>query len=86
MREIGFLVQINELYPDKMNFTLEEAKEVAGRFKKNTKRKLERLKGEDISSSRIAAVLAEGEKETKEEILARVRSNINAHWQEHYAA
>ncbi len=80
MRAIGYLVLINNAYPDTIAFNKQMAVEAARRFNPNAVSYIERTYTERRSASELAKMLAFDNKESREEILERVRGELNSFW------
>ena len=82
MKAIGYLVLINSAYPDTIAFNKSVAMEAANRFNPNAVNYIERTYTERRSASELAKMLAFDNSETREEILARVRRELNEFWED----
>jgi hypothetical protein len=81
MKAIGYLVLINNAYPETIAFNKKVAMEAANRFNPNAVNYIERTYTERRSASELAKMLAFDNNESREEILARVRRELNEYWE-----
>lgn len=80
MKAIGYLVLINHAYPDTIAFSKKLALEAANRFNPNAIAYIDRTYTDRRSASELAKMLAFDNSETREDILRRVRRELNAFW------
>ncbi len=80
MKAIGYLVLINNAYPDTIAFNKSLAIEAAKRFNPNAVGYIDRTYTERRSASELAKMLAFDNKESREDILRRVRCELNGFW------
>lgn len=83
MKAIGYLVLINHAYPDTIAFNKKTALEAANRFNPNAIGYIDRTYTDRRSASELAKMLAFDNNETREDILSRVRQELNAFWEMH---
>ncbi|OQX59930.1 MAG: hypothetical protein B5M52_01860 [Helicobacteraceae bacterium 4484_230] len=81
MKPIGYLVLINNAFPDTIAFDKEDSIEIAKRFNPKAVKYVSRTYTERRSASELARMLAFDNNETREEILERVRNELNHHWE-----
>lgn len=81
MKAIGYLVLINNAYPETIAFNKQIAVEAANRFNPNAVNYIERTYTERRSASELAKMLAFDNTESREDILVRVRRELNAYWE-----
>ena len=86
MRAIGYLVLINNAYPETIAFDKEEALEIAKRFNPKAVKLINRKCNERQSASELAKILAHDNTETREDILNRVRDGIDTFFKRKYSA
>lgn len=82
MKSIGYLVLINSAYPDTIAFSKTVAVEAANRFNPNAVNYIERTYTERRSASELAKMLAFDNNESREEILERVRRELDEFWED----
>jgi len=82
MKSIGYLVLINNAYPDTIAFSKTVAVEAANRFNPNAVNYIERTYTERRSASELAKMLAFDNNESREEILERVRRELDEFWED----
>ena len=86
MRAIGYLVLINNAYPETIAFDKNEAMEIAKRFNPKAMKLINRKCNERQSASELAKILAHDNTETREDILHRVRTGIDNFFKEKHSA
>lgn len=82
MKSIGYLVLINNAYPDTIAFSKSIAVEAANRFNPNAVNYIERTYTERRSASELAKMLAFDNNESREDILKRVRRELVEYWED----
>ncbi len=80
MRSIGYLVLINNAYPETIAFDKEVSLEIAERFNPKAAKYITRTYTERRSASELAKMLAFDNCETREDVLKRVRRELNEFW------
>jgi len=80
MKAIGYLVLINNAFPDTIAFNKEDSIDIAKRFNPKALKYITRTYTERRSASELARMLAFDNSESREEILDRVRRELEVHW------
>ena len=80
MRSIGYLVLINNAYPETIAFDKDVSLEIAERFNPKAAKYITRTYTERRSASELAKMLAFDNCETREEVLNRVRRELKEYW------
>ncbi|RLA73300.1 MAG: hypothetical protein DRG24_00530 [Epsilonproteobacteria bacterium] len=80
MKAIGYLVLINNAFPDTIAFNKEDSIDIAKRFNPKALKYITRTYTERRSASELARMLAFDNSESREEILDRVRRELETHW------
>jgi hypothetical protein len=81
MKSIGYLVLINNAYPETIAFDKDVSIEIAERFNPKAAKYITRTYTERRSASELAKMLAFDNCETREEVLTRVRRELKEFWQ-----
>ncbi len=81
MKSIGYLVLINNAYPETIAFDKDVSIEIAERFNPKAAKYITRTYTERRSASELAKMLAFDNCETREEVLMRVRRELKEFWQ-----
>ena len=80
MKAIGYLVLINNAFPDTIAFNKDDSIDIAKRFNPKALKYITRTYTERRSASELARMLAFDNSESREEILDRVRRELETHW------
>ena len=80
MKAIGYLVLINNAFPDTIAFDKDDSIDIAKRFNPKALKYITRTYTERRSASELARMLAFDNSESREEILDRVRRELETHW------
>jgi len=80
MRPIGYLVLINNEHPDTIAFDKELSLAIAKKFNVKAMKYVEKHYSERLSASELAKMLAFDNTETREQVLERLRSELNDFW------
>ncbi len=80
MKAIGYLVLINNAFPDTIAFDKDDSIDIAKRFNPKALKYITRTYTERRSASELARMLAFDNSESREDILDRVRRELEHHW------
>jgi hypothetical protein len=80
MRPIGYLVLINNEHPDTIAFDKELSLDIARKFNVKAVKYVEKHYTERLSASELAKMLAFDNTETREQVLERLRAELNDFW------
>ncbi len=80
MKPIGYLVLINNAFPETIAFDKKDSIEIAKRFNPKAVKYVTRTYTERRSASELARLLAFDNNETREEIIIRVKRELNTYW------
>ena len=80
MRPIGYLVLINNEHPDTIAFDKELSLAIAKKFNLKAVKYVEKHYTERLSASELAKMLAFDNTETREQVLERLRAELNDFW------
>jgi len=80
MRPIGYLVLINNEHPDTIAFDKELSLSIAKKFNAKAMKYVEKHYTERLSASELAKMLAFDNTETREQVLDRLRTELNDFW------
>lgn len=85
MNAKGWQVFLDNVYPDKIYFSIDEQLEAAERHCPPAAAYLVRKDAETRSTSELAGVFAlSSKRETKHERLERIRSSLDAYWKKRF--
>lgn len=82
MRTIGYIVLINRAHPDKISYTKEEAIAIAKELRPAAERRIKNDDTDSFCTSQLASWFASTDRESRDEILTRVRKELELHWKE----
>ena len=80
MRPIGYLVLINNEHPETIAFDKELSLDIARKFNVKAVKYVEKHYTERLSASELAKMLAFDNTETREQVLERLRAELNDFW------